>query len=348
MSLRVGSLFSGAGGFDLGLERAGFTTAFQCEWDESCQGVLRRHWPYVPKYYDVSEVRGGDVPTCDLIAFGSPCQDLSVAGKRAGLGGARSGLFFEAIRVIKELQQDGRPPTWAVFENVAGALTSNSGRDFAAVLDSMGELGALAICWRVLDAQWFGTPQRPVPQRRRRLFVVACFDPRIGGRPEVLPLGARVPRNTSQSGESQQAVAGTLRSGSSNGGPKTTELDGHGCHVVVDASGNQTAVPLSGSSLPQITGTVTTTWAKGPGNTQVEEGLCIPVDGAELRARRLTPRECERLQGWDDDWTRWNDFGDEVADTNRYRMIGNGVAAPVATWIGQKINEAHDSMVGAA
>jgi DNA (cytosine-5)-methyltransferase 1 len=211
VSLRVVSLFSGVGGFDLGLERAGMTTVAQVEWDPKCQQVLARHWPHVPRWGDVSDVDGADLPDCDLVAFGSPCQDLSVAGKRAGMveGETRSGLFYEAVRIIKELQEHDRGPAWVIWENVVGALSSNRGLDFAAVVDSLGELGAVDIQWRVLDAQWFG-----VPQRRRRVFVVACLNPGAAGGPQVLPVGASVRRDSPTGSETGQEVAGCLGGGS--------------------------------------------------------------------------------------------------------------------------------------
>ena len=98
--MKVGSLFSGVGGIDLAFERAGFTVAWQVEWNKDAQSVLRRHWPHVPLYGDITTVDPTELDPVDVIAFGSPCQDLSVAGKRAGLGGERSGLFYEAIRII--------------------------------------------------------------------------------------------------------------------------------------------------------------------------------------------------------------------------------------------------------
>ena len=451
--MNVLSLFSGVGGLDLGLERAGMTTVAQCEWDAKCQQVLARHWPDVPRWGDVSDVRGSDLPDCDLVAFGSPCQDLSVAGKRAGMveGETRSGLFYEAIRIIKELQDEQRGPAWVVWENVVGALSSNGGRDFGAVLDSLADLGAVDIQWRVLDAQWFG-----VPQRRRRVFVVARLNPGAAGRPEVLPVGASVRRDSSPGSEAGQDVAGTLGGGS---GSRGWSADTERMTFVPDVAHTLTNRdnPAQGRDAgtqghlvalaPQVTGTVTTTWAKGPGNTQVEEGHVIPVmafdstfggqsnvfqditppvkvgssagivsppavaiafsvkddggdagsvaptlragshnqshanggvppavaiaenqrgevrtsdvspsiangggkpgqgypavlEGGSLAVRRLTPRECERLMGWPDDWTRWTADGTEVADSHRYRMCGNGVASPVAEWVGHCIKEA--------
>jgi DNA (cytosine-5)-methyltransferase 1 len=172
--MKFGSLFAGVGGFDLGFEAAGMECCFQVEWDKHCQQVLAHHWPDVPRWSDVSDVNGAELPPVDVITFGSPCQDLSVAGKRAGLDGGRSNLFFEATRIIREMRDgtDGVFPRVAVWENVPGAFSSNEGHDFGSVLDGLAESGALGIEWAVLDARWFG-----VPQRRRRIFVVAEYDP---------------------------------------------------------------------------------------------------------------------------------------------------------------------------
>lgn len=192
--MKFGSLFAGVGGFDLGFEAAGMECCFQVEWDQHCQQVLAYHWPDVPRWSDVSDVKGADLPPVDVITFGSPCQDLSVAGKRAGLDGGRSNLFFEATRIIREMCDgtDGVFPRVAVWENVPGAFSSNGGHDFGSVLDGLAESGALGVEWAVLDARWFG-----VPQRRRRIFVVAEFDPARafrGGEP-LLAVGKGSPRD---------------------------------------------------------------------------------------------------------------------------------------------------------
>lgn len=194
--MKVLSLFSGVGGFDMGLENAGMETVFQCEWDKHANSILHRHWPDVPKWDDVSTLTGkhilANAPEVDVVAWGSPCQDLSVAGKRAGLEGGRSGLFHEGIRIIKELQEEsnGQYPRISIWENVVGALNSNRGADFGVILDEMAEAGALAIEWAVLDAQYFG-----VPQRRRRVFVIAIFDPVLAERSPspLLPVAESLP-----------------------------------------------------------------------------------------------------------------------------------------------------------
>jgi DNA (cytosine-5)-methyltransferase 1 len=179
-------LFAGAGGLSRGLEVAGLTCVAHCEIEPHARAVLREQWPHVPLFGDVTELDGTQFHGVDLVSGGSPCQDLSVAGKRAGLEGARSGLFFEQLRVWNE---SGAP--YLLWENVAGALSSNKGRDFAAVLSAIvgstvhvprdgwrGGGGVVAgrtavAAWRVLDLQHFGPPQRRV-----RVFVLAA---RAGG-----------------------------------------------------------------------------------------------------------------------------------------------------------------------
>jgi DNA (cytosine-5)-methyltransferase 1 len=214
--LTYGSLFAGVGGFDMGFDRAGYDCRFQVEWDKHCQSILRKHWPEVPKWGDVSEVSGTELPPVDVLIFGSPCQDLSVAGKRAGLDGARSGLFHEAMRIIKEMRDatEDSFPRVVVWENVVGALSSNGGADFGTVLDQMAEAGAMVVEWAVLDAQHFG-----VPQRRRRVFVVAVFDPATAeGCPDpLLPVREGVRGDSAKGRKKGQATADPVAGGVGGG-----------------------------------------------------------------------------------------------------------------------------------
>jgi DNA (cytosine-5)-methyltransferase 1 len=213
-----GSLFAGVGGFDIGFDNAGWECGFQVEWDNHCQQVLTHHWPEVPKWWDVSEVNGAELPPVDLITFGSPCQDLSLAGKRAGLvEGSRSNLFFEATRIIKEMRDatNGQFPKWAIWENVAGAFSSNKGEDFDAVLQEMVNIGGHHVEWHCMDAQFYG-----VPQRRRRVFVIACFDSAIlkrGGQ-ALLPVGEGRRGNTSSRNKKRKETSPTLGDSIETGG----------------------------------------------------------------------------------------------------------------------------------
>jgi DNA (cytosine-5)-methyltransferase 1 len=163
------SLFAGVGGFDLALERNGIEVVASIEIDKKAQDVLRRHFPNSTIFGDITEVTGeqlinaGFTPNDGIITGGFPCQDLSVAGKRAGLAGKRSGLFWEICRLLDETGTQN-----FILENVPGLLSSNQGRDMATVIEALVERG-YRVGWRVLDAQYFG-----VPQRRRRVFIVGC------------------------------------------------------------------------------------------------------------------------------------------------------------------------------
>lgn len=167
MKLTAVSLFAGVGGFDLALRNNGYDVVASVEIDKKCNEVLALHFPDTKRYTDIKEVKGKDLindgfnPTNGIITGGFPCQDLSVAGKRAGLSGSRSGLFWEAHRLLEETKSEN-----FILENVPGLLSSNGGKDFGIVLGSLAELG-YSVGWRVFDAQYFG-----VPQRRRRVFIV--------------------------------------------------------------------------------------------------------------------------------------------------------------------------------
>lgn len=166
--MNVGSLFSGVGGFDLGFELHGFTVSWQCEIDKHAREVLARHWPDVPCYEDVAAMRGDAVEPVDIITAGFPCQDMSVAGTRLGFNGERSILFFEIVRIAREMHQatNGTFPRFLVLENVPGLLSSRNGSDIKAVMDTLESAGYVVDC-DIIDSQYYG-----VPQRRKRVFIV--------------------------------------------------------------------------------------------------------------------------------------------------------------------------------
>lgn len=375
------SLFSGIGGFDLGFDRAGMTCVAQVEKDEKARAVLAKHWPDVQRFDDVKEFNYGK--PVDLIAGGFPCQDVSVAGRRAGLAGERSGLWHEFHRIIASLR-----PRWVVIENVPGLLSSNEGKDFAVILRGLVECG-YGVAWRILDAQYFG-----VPQRRRRVFIVGSLGD--GRAAEVLFEREGLRGDTPPSREAGKGfapIAGTL---AANGGGldrpagNANELDFCIPDVANTLSGhNHRYNPTDGetfavSGIGEYKEGIGTLRANGGGmgspaiaqtlaggssrahsdiTSGQQDGNVIPVawqqntrdevrfisgDGQIAGAlssqagmkqqnyvgvRRLTPTECERLQGFPDGWT------DGQADTPRYRQLGNAVAVPCAEWIGRRIME---------
>jgi DNA (cytosine-5)-methyltransferase 1 len=177
------SLFAGVGGFDLALQRNGVKVVASVEIDKKAQDVLRRHFPESTIFGDITGVTGeqlraaGFEPSNGIITGGFPCQDLSVAGRRAGLEGSRSGLFWEICRLLDETRAQN-----FILENVPGLLSSNGGKDMAVVIEALVERG-YRIAWRVLDAQYWG-----VPQRRRRVFIVGCLGDSGGSPEEILAI----------------------------------------------------------------------------------------------------------------------------------------------------------------
>lgn len=197
--MKLGSLFDGAGTFPFAAKQYGIKPCWASEIESYPIAVTSKRFPNMRHLGDITKINGAEIEPVDIITFGSPCQDLSVAGKREGLKGERSGLFEEAIRIIKEMRgkTNGKYPTFAVWENVPGAFSSNGGEDFRTVLEMFCQIKAptvyvprpygggsngkwqhagcimgdgYSLAWRVLDARYWG-----VPQRRRRIFLVADF-----------------------------------------------------------------------------------------------------------------------------------------------------------------------------
>jgi DNA (cytosine-5)-methyltransferase 1 len=361
--MRYVELFAGAGGMSHGLEAAGMTCVAHAEIDPHAQAVLRHHWPETPLHGDVTQVDWTQYAgRVDLVSGGSPCQDLSVAGKRAGLEGARSGLFFELIRAWDET----RAP-YCLWENVDGARSSNKGEDFAAVLSAFvgadvavpqdgwrksgvaaGSTGVAA--WRVLDLQHFGPPQR-----RRRVFVVAA---RTGGvdPAEVLALSEGVCGHPSPRQQAREIAATSV------GGGIDSSVAFHHTQTPISGSvspafGRTTngmgvmAFPLMPqNSGKDYTGSGTPIVARMVAfGEYATDGTASTIkqrdykDATDLvyakhgRPRRLTPLECERLMSWPDQWTATGRKADgtlyALSDTARYRLCGNGVGSVCAQWI---------------
>jgi DNA (cytosine-5)-methyltransferase 1 len=278
--MKVLSLFSGVGGFDLGLEAAGMETVFQCEWDKHATNILEKHWPHVPRWGDISTLTGKHIlahaPVVDVVAWGSPCQDLSVAGKRAGLEGSRSGLFHEGVRIIKELRKEtnNEYPRISIWENVYGALNSNRGADFGVILNEMAEAGALVQEWRVLDAQYFG-----VPQRRRRVFLISIFDTATATRcpNPLLPVSEGVQWHPATSHQTRQTTpsetSASFGSGSFGG---WTATDTAITLSQRDYKGSMTlAVEQSRLLGSEIVGSLNAVDYKWPQNQQLDENKFI-------------------------------------------------------------------------
>jgi len=256
------SLFAGVGGFDLAMQRQGVKVVASVEIDKNCNQVLAQHFPDATQFTDVTTVKGEDLinagfnPSKGIITGGFPCQDLSVAGKRAGLAGERSGLFWEIARLVEETQTE-----YFIIENVPGLLSSNNGKDFGVVLGTMADLG-YSLGWRVLDAQYFG-----VPQRRRRVFIVGRRSDNSSSPAEILFKSEGLRRDPSQSKQARQGTTGNVNQSVALGSGKSiancipAELYHHG--TVVNQDANNGHVVVTSSSFGGYTEGVGTLRANG-------------------------------------------------------------------------------------
>ena len=318
--MRFVSLFAGVGGFDLGFELAGMECVGQVEIDKNARKVLDRNWPDVPKHDDVTTAKEwasdiGLIGGVDIVCGGFPCQDVSKAGKRAGLAGKRTGLFWDALSFATHVEAE-----WFVLENVPGLLSSNNGWDFGVVITAMADAGYRHIEWRVLDSQFFG-----VAQRRRRLFIVGSLGKRSGR--AVLVESPGMSGDFEQVNAQRQKVAGTLGGGSGNRGlsPDTDRMT-----FIPWTKARRAMNPEDHETW--VEGFVSPTLNAFDNATEVRATV---INTCNVGVRRLTPRECERLQGFPDDWT----FG---ADSHRYKQMGNAVTVNVAEYLGNLILESVD------
>lgn len=421
----IGSLFDGIGTWQLSGERYGMHTVWSSEIDKFPMGVSKYHFPNTLQLGDIKNIDGSKIEPVDIICSGSPCQSFSIAGERTGFNG-ESSLFSEGVRIVREMRKatNGKYPRWFIWENVPGSFSSNGKRDFKRVLEEITQSEipipksgrwaksgmvrgrGLDVSWRVLDARFFG-----VPQRRARIFLVADFTGR-GGSAEVLFKQESLPRDITQSKGTWKATSETtgectdmpvllrMRAGKEGGGkgallsvnesltlatnndqtlfenhPQDSRVDGPldlcptvnarygtgGCNIPLvlnDQGGksinvNKDIAPivycvgngqLDQAKLSKHTGALNCMHDqqailvgclnrddyKGINNQYVQQNKVYIDKGA---VRRLTPLECERLQGLPDGYTNVTINGKPASDSGRYKAIGNGMAVPCSDFI---------------
>lgn len=351
--ITFGSLFTGVGGADLGMESIGWHPRWMCEIDTNCRKVLEHHWPNVFIHEDVTLLNGKLLDPVDVLWMSPPCQDVSVAGKRAGINGKNSGLFFDAIRVVKEILDAGNGPKAIIMEQVPGILSSRGGEDWATVIETVADLGALAIEWRVIDGRFTGPPQR-----RRRVAFVAIFDSRAANRPQILTDSQSSGRNLASGSETASEFPTGTRGGVAGDCVSALTANMAGAGGGVDDNTAQAGHPIvfpemspplqardwrgvvSNDHKPlvfhltqdPITGFVSPSLSSG--NTATGT---IGLQDKNL-VRRLTPLECERLQGFPDGHT-----APAGADYIRYKQCGNAVMSPWAAWVARRVEKTLES-----
>jgi DNA (cytosine-5)-methyltransferase 1 len=359
-------LFSGIGGFHLGLERAGFkVNAYNSEIDKYAIDVYKHNFKNATYVGSVTDVRAEQLPRIDAITFGSPCQDFSLAGKRKGMGGDRSSLITEAIRLIDECR-----PSFFIWENVKGTFSSNDGADFWAIIQAFANIGGYRLEWQLLNTKWF------LPQNRERIYLVGYLGDGGGG--QVFPI--REGKRASDELQGQQGsaciVLARYEAGANGSYVVERKLDAQEVKIL-GYSRDSNGVVVNRSEKNEAN-TIHSSSGQG-GNTdqfvkynygqkslnetlQKENLSKDQVKALDLynkkaqddsptltephhnslrlfeygNIRRLTPVECERLQGFPDNWTKYGTKG-EISDSQRYKMCGNAVTVDVVQSVAKNI-----------
>ena len=386
MKIKIIELFSGIGGFSKGLEQAGFEIEkhYFSEIDKHAIANYKHNFPNAEYIGSVVDIRSRDFRGIDIITFGSPCQDFSLAGKRKGLEGERSSLIEYAIRLVTDIR-----PSVFIWENVKGAFSSNSGADFWAILQAFANIGGYRLEWQLLNTKWF------LPQNRERIYLIGHLTDR--SEPGVFPItenDARINERTIEARSIRTLTAGgnsgglhssmtlvktlqgsetlnTIRSGG-----RGSLTDKHSWDIVQIGAfrGRNPENPKSRESgLPTeqmleinkegVSNTLTsvqkdnvvissfTRDKKGKVVNRNDRNICNTITSATgsggstdvfvNNIRRLTEIECERLQGFPDNWTEYGNYDGvikKIPKTQRYKMLGNAVTVKVVEEISRKLN----------
>nr|DAP10653.1 MAG TPA: Cytosine specific methyltransferase [Caudoviricetes sp.] len=325
--MKIIDLFSGIGGFSLGFQRAGynFTEHYFSEIDKHAIANYKHNFPNAKYIGDITTIHGGDFTDIDIITFGSPCQDFSVAGQRAGIAGAKSSLIRYAISLVAQLR-----PSIFVWENVKGVLSSNSGSDFWKIIQSFTNLGDYTIEWQLLNTSWV------LPQYRERLYLVGHLAGR--SQPGVFPITEDDCLSTTKTQSQFQAkISGTIKT---NG-----NMNADDTYIIPKTASTLTGGGHSGGLHSDMT--VIRQLPRGK-NKGADLTTCPTISSNAFQennllggVRRLTEIECERLQGFPDNWTQYGNYNGRIrriSKTQRYKLIGNAVTVDIVELIAKRLN----------
>ena len=351
MKLTQLDLFSGIGGFHLGFEKAGYEIeSYFSEIDKYAIDVYKNNFKNSKYVGSVTDIQGKDLPKIDLVTFGSPCQDFSLAGKRAGMQGGRSSLITEAIRLVSECR-----PRIFIWENVKGTFSSNSGEDFWAIIQAFANIGGYRLEWQLLNSSWF------LPQNRERVYLVGYIGDGSGGQvfpisennqkinkpisnPNSLTLTTRYKASTSQGSYVMERNKISQKIGDfrydegfrwrkDNNSPTLTLKSNEILVKSATKKGYEKATKGDSINYSFINS------KKRRGRVGKSKALTLDTSGNQAvytdKIRRLTPIECERLQGFPDNWTQEGVTG-VISDSQRYKMCGNAVTVDVVKAVAEK------------
>ena len=308
--MKIIDLFSGIGGFSLGFQRAGyqFTEHYFSEIDKHAIANYKYNFPHAKYIGDITTLHGGDFRDIDIITFGSPCVDFSTAGRREGLKGAKSSLIQHAIALIAQLR-----PSVFVWENVKGAFSSNAGADFWAILQALANLGGYRLEWQLLNTSWL------LPQNRERIYLIG----HLAGRsiPGVFPIGKddklldrKTRKKGWRGGNFKTSLARTITA-------RYSKMGSYDTYIVPKVAATLTGGGHSGGLHSDMT-------------------VIRHKRGRNKGVRRLTEIECERLQGFPDNWTQYGNYDGvikPIAKTQRYMLIGNAVTVNIVELIAKRL-----------
>ena len=308
--MKIIDLFSGIGGFSLGFQRAGyqFTEHYFSEIDKHAIANYKYNFPHAKNLGDITSIHGGDFTDIDIITFGSPCQDFSLAGRREGLKGAKSSLIEYAITLVARVR-----PSIFIWENVKGAFSSNSGADFWAIIQAFANIGGYRLEWQLLNTSWV------LPQNRERIYLVG----HLGGRsiPGVFPIGKddklldrKTRKKGWRGGNFKTSLARTITA-------RYSKMGSYDTYIVPKVAATLTGGGHSGGLHSDMTVI----------RHKRDKNKCV---------RRLTEIECERLQGFPDNWTQYSDYNGTIkpiAKTQRYKLIGNAVTVDIVELIAKRL-----------
>ena len=339
--MKIIDLFSGIGGFSLGFQKAGyqFTEHYFSEIDKHAIANYKYNFPHAKHIGDITTLHGGDFTDIDIITFGSPCQDFSLAGKRAGLAGAKSSLIAHAIALIAHIR-----PGIFIWENVKGAFSSNAGADFWAIIQAFANIGGYRLEFQLLNTKWV------LPQNRERIYLIG----HLAGRsiPGVFPIGKddklldrKTRKKGWRGGNFKTSLARTITA-------RYSKMGSYDTYIVPKVAATLTGGGHSGGLHSDMTVIQLNPSKESNGRQSYQQNRVFDERGispaltrhnsnyAISRMRRLTEIECERLQGFSDNWTQYGDYNGTIkpiAKTQRYKLIGNAVTVDIVELIAKRL-----------